>query len=136
MANQYYVKITGTKQGTFRGDSRKANRQSWIELSGFDMGVMAPLDAGGGGASGKRQHKPIVITKPVGPSTPQLIQAWQTKESLSEVVVEGTQQGSESVATRVVLTQAQIVHYGGAKHGDNAFTIIFATIRDGLRGPK
>jgi type VI secretion system Hcp family effector len=136
VAFHYYAKITGTKQGTFRGDSRKANRQNWIELSGFDMGVMAPLDAACGLASGKRQHKPVVITKPVGSSTPQLLRAWQAKAPLSEVVVEGTHQGSESIASRVVLTQAQIVQYAGAKNGDNAWTIIFKTIHNGLKVPS
>jgi type VI secretion system Hcp family effector len=124
VAIHYFAKITGTKQGTLRGDSTKPNRQKWIELSGFDMGVLAPLDAAGGMVSGKRQHKPFVITNPFGASTPQLLQAWRTKEQLSEVIVEGTDQGSESIASRVVLTQAQIVHYGRASNGDNAWTII------------
>jgi type VI secretion system secreted protein Hcp len=120
----YLAKITGTKQGTLRGDSTKPNRQHWIELTGFDMGVLAPLDAAGGMASGKRQHKPVVITNPFGATTPQLLQAWRTKEQLSEVIVEGTDQGSQSIASRVVLTQAQIVHYGRASNGDNSWTIV------------
>jgi type VI secretion system Hcp family effector len=132
----YLAKITGTKQGTLRGDSQKPNRRNWIELTGFDLGVLAPLDVTGGTASGKRQHKPVVITKPVSASTPPLLQAWRTKEQLSEIIVEGTDQGSESVVSRVVLTQAQIVHYAGAKNGDNAFTIIFQIIREGLKVPS
>jgi type VI secretion system Hcp family effector len=135
VAIHYFAKITGTKQGTLRGDSTKPNRKNWIELTGFDMGVLAPLDAAGGMASGKRQHKPFVITNAFGASTPQLLQAWRTQEQLSEVIVEGTHQGSESVTSRVVLTQAQIVHYG-ASNGNNAWTIVFETIRDGLKIPK
>ena len=77
-----------------------------------------------------------MITKPVSASTPPLLQAWRTKEQLSEIIVEGTDQGSESVVSRVVLTQAQIVHYAGAKNGDNAFTIIFQIIREGLKVPS
>jgi len=124
VAIHYFAKITGTKQGTLRGGSTKPNRQNWIELTGFDMGVLAPLDAAGGMASGKRQHKPFVITNPFGASTPQLLQAWRTGEQLSEVVVEGTQPGSQSIASRVVLTQAQIVHYGSASNGDTVWTIM------------
>jgi type VI secretion system secreted protein Hcp len=126
---QFYLKIQGTKQGKFHGDSPKANRRDWIELSGFQMEATVPLDAAGGVASGKRQHRPIVVTKPVGTSTPQLVQAWQTKETLSEVVIEGTHSGSESIASRVVLTQAQIINYAAATHGANDFTIAFQTIR-------
>ncbi len=124
VALHYFAKITGLKQGTLRGDSHKPNRQKWIELSGFDLGQLA------------RQHEPVIITQPSSASTPQLLQAWRTKESLSEVVVEGTNQGSETVASRVILTQGQIVHYAGAKNGDNAFTFIFQTIRDGLKVPS
>jgi type VI secretion system secreted protein Hcp len=124
VAIHYFAKITGTKQGTLRGGSTKPNRQNWIELTGFDMGALAPLDAAGGMASGKRQHKPFVITNPFGSSTPQLLQAWRTGEQLSEVVVEGTQPGSQSIASRVVLTQAQIVHYGSASNGDTVWTIM------------
>lgn len=130
MAYQYYLKIKGTKQGTLRGESKKASRHDWMEILGFEWGLTAPFDAKSGGAAGKRQHEPIVIHKEVGASTSLLIQAWQTKEPLSEVVIEGTDQGSEHVMNRIVLTQAQIVSYTAA-HGGSNFTIVFKDIHKG-----
>lgn len=46
--------------------------QHEIEVIGFSHEVLSPRDAASGLPSGKRQHKPFVITKPVGKSTPLL----------------------------------------------------------------
>lgn len=128
MAYQYYVRIKGTKQGTIRGDSKKPNRHDWIEIVGFEWGMEPPVYAKSDTVSGKRQHQPVVINKPAGASTPLLVQAWQTQEPLSEVVIEGTDEGSESVVSRVVLTQAQIIQYVAAQ-GSKKFTIAFKDIK-------
>jgi type VI secretion system Hcp family effector len=130
MASQYYGKIKGAMQGTFRGDSTTPNRHNWIEIQGYEVGVQSPFDAATGQASGKRQHQPVIITKPKGASTPLLIQAWQMKEPLTEVVIEGTEPGSESVHDRITLTNAQITTYT-ATHGGSNFTIVFKDIQKG-----
>jgi type VI secretion system secreted protein Hcp len=131
MAYQYYVKIKGTKQGTFRGDAPHASRRDWISIQAYAWGVQSPFDKQTGQTAGKRQHQPLIITKPKGPSTPLLVQAWQMKEPLTEVVIEGTQPGSETVHETITLTNAVITHYV-ATHGGSNFTIAFTDIQKSL----
>jgi type VI secretion system secreted protein Hcp len=56
--------------------------------SAFDYGIVSPRDPATGQASGKRQHKPVVITKEWGPSMPQFLQAAATNEVLTKVTME------------------------------------------------
>src|SRR5579872_4319813 len=46
-----------------------------IPILGFSMGVTAPRDSASGQASGKRQHKPIVVVKDVDTSSSQMFGA-------------------------------------------------------------
>jgi type VI secretion system secreted protein Hcp len=134
MAFQYYVKVKGSKQGQFKAETKKSltksppvqvrlplNRavaagessQDMIEITGFNFQTASPLDSGSGSATGKRGHKPITITKEFGAATPQLFQAFCTRELLSEVVigvVTGNQGGppKETVAPRISLTNSSV----------------------------
>ncbi len=63
------MKIEGTKL-----ESTDKNHQSWIDVlsvSGLSDQARA-REKGGGLATGKRQHKPIGITKPIDKSSPLL----------------------------------------------------------------
>jgi type VI secretion system secreted protein Hcp len=74
--------------------------------------VSSPHDASTGMASGKRQHKPIVITKERGASNPQLWSALVNNENLKNVTIEFTKMnnaGIEYVYNTVKLTNATIV---------------------------
>src|ERR1700730_19141353 len=59
-----YVKVVAKKQGTFKGDglTSKAHLDQML-ASAFDYGLVSPRDPATGQASGKPQHKPVVITK-------------------------------------------------------------------------
>lgn len=74
-----YVKVVGKKQGTFKGDglTSRAHLDQML-ASAFDYGLISPRDLATGQASGKRQHKPVVITKEWGPSMPQFLAAAAT----------------------------------------------------------
>jgi type VI secretion system secreted protein Hcp len=84
-----YVKVVGKKQGTFKGDglTAKAHLDQML-ASAFDYGLVSPRDLATGQASGKRQQKPVVITKEWGPSMPQFLQAAATNEQLTKVTME------------------------------------------------
>jgi type VI secretion system secreted protein Hcp len=84
-----YLKVVGKKQGTFKGDglTAKAHLDQML-ASAFDYGLVSPRDLATGQASGKRQHKPVVITKEWGPSMPQFLQAAATNEQLTKVTME------------------------------------------------
>jgi type VI secretion system Hcp family effector len=102
MGQSFYMKVKGDKSGVLVGESKKPGRRDWTEISGFETSVMAPL-----AASIRRNHKPIVITKSIGATSPLLYQMSITGEAL-QIVIEGTQQGSEKVVSRVTLTNAEI----------------------------
>lgn len=109
-AEKYYMKVEGTKQGEFKGSVTR-NGSRWIEISSFSYAVKPPLDAATGQASGKRQHKPIVIHKNIDTASPQLLQACTTNEALKEVVFQVTRTGAggkEQLYETVTLTNAHI----------------------------
>jgi type VI secretion system secreted protein Hcp len=54
----YYLKIDGI--------------EGEIQIESFSWGITTPRDAASGQATGKRQHKPLTITKPIDKSSPLL----------------------------------------------------------------
>jgi type VI secretion system secreted protein Hcp len=84
-ADTIYVSVKASKQGQFRGDIPTAKPPGQILALKFQYEVSSPRDAATGQASGKLQHKPIVITKEWGASSPQFFQALTTNELLQEV---------------------------------------------------
>ena len=105
MAFQGYASIKGTKQGQIKGQPiphKGKGTASSIPLIAFEFGVQSPFDASGS-ATGKRQHKPVLLTVATGTAAAQLFQAYCNKELLSEVVIEPHQ---ETVVPRVSLTSA------------------------------
>jgi type VI secretion system secreted protein Hcp len=84
-----YFTAVGKKQGAFKGDGLKAkgHENQMLALT-FDYGIVSPRDIATGQASGKRQHKPVTITKEWGASTPQFLVATATNEQLTKVLME------------------------------------------------
>jgi type VI secretion system secreted protein Hcp len=97
------VAITGKKQGAFAP----------ITLTGISHEIVSPRDSASGQATGKRQHKPITIIKEWGPSTPMLLQALTTNESLTSVLI-GLLRDGKPIAT-IKLTNASVASY--SSHG-------------------
>ncbi len=69
------------------GESRDKNHKGWIEVSSVSQG-MAPRDAASGLATGKRQHKPVTITKSIDKASPVLAKALASGTALSNVRIE------------------------------------------------
>jgi type VI secretion system secreted protein Hcp len=114
MSFQYYVSVTGKKQGAFKPESTKQGRKDkFVECIAFKMGSAVPYDANSGLARGYRQFEPLMITKEWGASSPQFLQAHWTNEVLNEVVLEivsRTDDGTkEFVLERITLTDAVVV---------------------------
>ena len=86
MANPFYIKITGEKQGEFTGDVDLEGREGMILGYRFENSVSVPRDTNTGQATGKRVHKPIRFTKHVDGSSPLLWMALVRSESLTEVI--------------------------------------------------
>jgi type VI secretion system Hcp family effector len=114
MSFQYYTSVKGSKQGQFKSETKNPRRKDkWIELVAFEMGSAVPIDHTGGGATGRRTHAPLTITKEFGAASPQLLEAHWKNEILSEVIIETVGKpkadGSENVVRRIILTNAVIV---------------------------
>jgi type VI secretion system secreted protein Hcp len=107
----YTVAIEGTRQGVFKGEGNGArNRDKLIGLD-FAYELLSPRDAATGQATGRRQHKPVVITKEVGAASPQLFSAAATNEVLKTVTIEflgRNPNGEEFVTYSIKLTNATI----------------------------
>lgn len=85
--NTLYVKIKGAKQGDIKGDVFERGKEGLIKVVSYSHEISSPRDVATGQATGKRQHKPIVITKEMDKATPLLYAALSTNEMLTEVTL-------------------------------------------------
>lgn len=111
-ASEFTVHIEGSKQGVFKGDCAQERLRTDICALRFHYDVMIGRAAHTGLTAGRVQHGPVVITKQVGASSPQLYQALLTSERLKTVVIEfrkTTSEGVEVVDYRIKLTDAFVV---------------------------
>jgi type VI secretion system secreted protein Hcp len=106
-----YASFKGSKQGQLKGNSKgKGGREDkgFFQIQSFDLGGEVPVDASkSGSASGKRTHKPIVITKEVDGASPQLLQAHYTNEVFDNIVIQ-TLDDQNKVSKTITLTNATI----------------------------
>lgn len=113
MAFLAYISIKGKKQGQFKGEALTENRaDNWMPVLGFFMGLKSPRDAASGQASGRRQFKPVTISKAWGAASPQALTACSTNEVLTEVVIDFLRtnaNGEEYVHQTVKLTDATLI---------------------------
>jgi type VI secretion system secreted protein Hcp len=132
MAHEFYATIEGTKQGKFKGESPRKDHKDKIAGLSFEYETIIPTDVASGQPSGKRQHKPIVITKEWGAASPQFFQACVTNEAMKNVLFEFIKTdaaGKEHVYYTIKLENAFISAYKpytgreeGAKHRETADT--------------
>ena len=87
MAYEGYLIAKAQKQGQIKGSVTQKGREGWILVYGFHHEIVSPRDAASGLATGKRQHKPLTITKEIDKSTPLFYQAFVNNENFSEVIL-------------------------------------------------
>ena len=75
MALNSFLQLKGEKQGDIKGSVTQKGRAGKIMVIAFNHEVQSPRDAGTGQATGKRIHKPFVITKEIDKSSPLLYAA-------------------------------------------------------------
>ncbi len=112
MALNAYLRLTGDTQGEIKGSVTQAGREDSIMVIAFDHEVVSPRDAASGLPTGKRQHKPLTITKEIDESTPVLMNVLTNNENLSEVILQFWQpsrSGNEFQYYTIELTNASIV---------------------------
>jgi type VI secretion system secreted protein Hcp len=85
MALDANMRVTSEVQGEIKGSVTQAGREDSIMVIGYSHEVDSPRDAASGLPTGKRQHKPIVVTKEIDKSTPLLMSALINNENLTDV---------------------------------------------------
>ena len=72
MALNGYLRLSGQKQGAIKGSVQQKTREDTIMIIAVSHDIISPRDAASGLPTGKRMHKPLVITKEVDKSSPLL----------------------------------------------------------------
>jgi len=88
MALNAYLRLSGETQGEIKGSVTQAGREDSIMVIGTSHEVVSPRDAASGLPTGKRQHKPYVITKEVDKSTPLLFTMLVNNENITNWKIE------------------------------------------------
>jgi type VI secretion system secreted protein Hcp len=58
-----YLRVVGTKQGEIKGSVTQKGREGRIAVIAMSHEFLSPRDPATGMATGKRMHKPLVVTK-------------------------------------------------------------------------
>lgn len=106
-----YLRMKGQKVGDIKGSVAKKGREDSIEILSLNHEVSMPRDAASGLATGKRQHKPMVLTMELGKATSAIQQAFLDNELLTSVelnVFGPDAKGAETLTYTVKLTNASI----------------------------
>ena len=111
MALTAYLTLKGEKQGQIKGSVTQRGREHTIAVTAVSHEIVSPRDAASGLPTGKRQHKPLTITKDLDRSSPQLYAALAANERLTEFQLQffrAERTGSETLAYTIKLTNARI----------------------------
>ena len=84
MALNQYLKLKGQKQGEIKGSVTQKGREGKIMVIAVAHEIVSPRDSASGLPTGKRQHKPFVITKELDKSSPLLYNALVNNENITE----------------------------------------------------
>ena len=108
-----YMTATGETQGNIQGGVTQAGREGSMAITEYGHAVSAPVDSASGLPSGKRQHRPIRVTKEIDKATPLLMNVLTNNETLTSVTLRfwrPNQSGSEQQYYTVELVNAHIVN--------------------------
>ena len=72
MALNAYLKIVAQKQGTILGSVTQKGREGTIQIIAAMHEIVGPRDPASGRPTGKRVHKPFVVTKNIDRASPLL----------------------------------------------------------------
>jgi type VI secretion system secreted protein Hcp len=108
-----YVKFTGQKQGAINGSVTTKQFAGDSLVFGIDLDTQVPADVSTGQATGKRQHSPFIVVKPIDAASPRIYSAMANNEKLTKVVVDVTGPDTQGKGVTTLfsytLTEAQSV---------------------------
>ena len=116
MALNAYLIIEGEKTGAVAGSVTQKGREGKIMVIAVSHEIMSPRDPASGLPTGKRMHKPFVITKELDKSSPLLYSVLVNNENVTEWELQFWQPsatGAEVQHYTVKLTNANIasIHF-------------------------
>lgn len=88
MALNAYLRLKGQKQGDIKGSVTLKGREGTIAVIAVSHEIVSPRDPASGLPTGKRMHKPFVITKELDKSSPLLQKLLCTNEMISELTIQ------------------------------------------------
>ena len=111
MALNAYLSLKGEKQGEIKGSVTQKGRENKIMVIAVTHDVVSPRDPASGLPTGKRQHKPFIITKELDRSTPLVYNVLTNNENIKEWELQfwrPSATGAEQQHYTVKLTNANI----------------------------
>jgi type VI secretion system secreted protein Hcp len=84
MALNAYLTLAGVKTGVIQGSVIEKGREGSIMVIAVSHEIISPRDPASGLPTGKRMHKPLVITKELDKATPLLYRVLVNNETLSK----------------------------------------------------
>jgi len=87
MALNAVLRLTGQKQGEIKGSCLQKGRVDTIAVIAVSHEIVSPRDAASGLPTGKRMHKPLVITKELDKSSPLLYNVLTQNENISKLSI-------------------------------------------------
>lgn len=84
MALNAYLTLTGQRQGEIKGSVTQKGREGRIMIIAVSHEIVSPRDAASGLPTGKRMHKPLILTKELDKSSPLLYSALCTNENITK----------------------------------------------------
>ena len=87
MALNAFMRLTGETQGEIRGSVTLRGREDSIQVIAVNHNVVSPRDAASNLPTGKRQHKPLTITKEIDMSSPLLMNMLVNNENITNLVI-------------------------------------------------
>jgi len=116
MALMAYLSLKGQKSGQIKGSITQKGREGSIGVIAVSHSIISPRDPASGLSTGKRMHKPIIITKELDKSTPLLYNMLVTNENITEFILHfwapqikaGTGAGTEVQNYTIQLTNTNI----------------------------
>ncbi|WP_312075201.1 type VI secretion system tube protein TssD [Chryseobacterium sp.] len=84
MALNAYLRLKGQKQGEIKGSVLQKGRENKIQVIAVSHDITSPRDAASGLPTGRRMHKPLMITKELDKSSPLLYTAMINNENIIE----------------------------------------------------
>ena len=84
MALQAYLNLKGQRQGEIKGSVTQKGREGKIAVIAVSHEIISPRDPASGLPTGKRMHKPFVVTKELDKSSPLLYNALVNNENIPD----------------------------------------------------